>query len=119
MAQNTTAVILLMQFMQIMILVQATAFMFGGIDPLVQATLGDINPPQIRSTVYSLNFLATTFGRSISLLLLGYFFTICQYQYTPGYLILSILAFSCNLIIIPIFKHLPVDVEKNHTKGIA
>ncbi|GAI63946.1 unnamed protein product, partial [marine sediment metagenome] len=34
------------------------AFLFGGIDPLTQATLGEINPPQIRSTIYSLNFLA-------------------------------------------------------------
>ncbi|MHA1107402.1 MAG: MFS transporter, partial [Promethearchaeota archaeon] len=38
------------------------AFLFGGVDPLTQATLGEINPPQIRSTIYSLNYLAYTFG---------------------------------------------------------
>ncbi len=43
------------------------AFLFGGIDPLTQATLGETNPPQIRSTIYSLNYLAYTFGRRISL----------------------------------------------------
>jgi MFS family permease len=88
------------------------AFLFGGIDPLTQATLGEINPPQIRSTIYSLNFLAYTFGRSISLLILGQLFLHFNNQYSPGYLILSIMALSCSLLLIPILKHLPKDIEK-------
>ena len=88
------------------------AFLFGGIDPLTQATLGEINPPQIRSTIYSLNFLAYTFGRSISLLILGQLFLHFNNQYRPGYLILSIMALSCSLLLIPILKHLPKDIEK-------
>jgi len=88
------------------------AFLFGGIDPLTQATLGEINPPQIRSTIYSLNYLATiTFGRSISLLLLGQFFLIFNNHYSPGYFILSIMALSCILLLIPILKFLPRDIE--------
>jgi MFS family permease len=89
------------------------AFLFGGIDPLTQATLGEINPPQIRSTIYSLNYLATiTFGRSISLLMLGQFFLIFSNHYSPGYFILSIMALSCTLFIIPILKYLPRDIEE-------
>lgn len=89
------------------------AFLFGGIDPLTQATLGEINPPQIRSTIYSLNYLATiTFGRSISLLLLGQFFLIFNDHYSPGYFILSIMALSCTLFILPILKFLPRDIEE-------
>ena len=88
------------------------AFLFGGIDPLTQATLGEINPPQIRSTIYSLNFLAYTFGRSISLLILGQLFLHFNNQYSPGYLILSIMALSCSLLLIPILKYLPKDIEK-------
>ena len=88
------------------------AFLFGGIDPLTQATLGEINPPQIRSTIYSLNFLAYTFGRSISLLILGQLFLQFNNQYSPGYLILSIMALSCSLLLIPILKYLPKDIEK-------
>ncbi len=89
------------------------AFLFGGIDPLTQATLGEINPPQIRSTIYSLNYLATiTFGRSISLLLLGQFFLIFNNHYSPGYFILSIMALSCTLFIFPILKFLPRDIEE-------
>ena len=88
------------------------AFLFGGIDPLTQATLGEINPPQIRSTIYSLNFLAYTLGRSISLLILGQLFLHFNSQYSPGYLILSIMALSCSLLLIPILKYLPKDIEK-------
>ena len=88
------------------------AFLFGGIDPLTQATLGEINPPQIRSTIYSLNYLAYTFGRSISLLILGQLFLHFNNQYSPGYLILSIMALSCSLLLIPILKYLPKDIQK-------
>ncbi|MHA1241249.1 MAG: MFS transporter [Promethearchaeota archaeon] len=88
------------------------AFLFGGIDPLTQATLGEINPPQIRSTIYSLNYLAYTFGRSISLLILGQLFLYFNNQYSPGYLILSIMALSCSLLLIPILKYLPKDIQK-------
>jgi len=88
------------------------AFLFGGIDPLTQATLGEINPPQIRSTIYSLNYLAYTFGRSISLLILGQLFLHFNNQYSPGYLILSIMALSCSLLLIPILKYLPKDIPK-------
>jgi len=94
------------------------AFMFGATDPLSQATLGEINPPQIRSTIYSLNYLGTTFGRSISLLFLGSFFTSFNKQYIPGYLILSFLALLSSLIVIPILKFLPQDLERIKNKKL-
>lgn len=93
------------------------AFLFGGIDPLTQATLG-INPPQVRSTIYSINYLTYTFGRSISLLLLGQFFIIFNDFYSPGYLILSIIALSCSIFIYPIFKLLPLDIENMKSKEV-
>lgn len=94
------------------------AFLFGGIDPLTQATLGEINPPQIRSTIYSINYLAYSFGRSISLLILGQLFLAFNNQYTPGYLILSIMALGCTAILIPVLKFLPRDIEKIKTKEL-
>lgn len=92
------------------ILTMGGAFLFGGIDPLTQATLG-INPPQIRSTIYSLNYLAYTFGRSISLIFLSLFYSIFYNLYGPGYLILSYMALTCTLFIIPLLKLLPRDIE--------
>jgi len=88
------------------------AFLFGGIDPLTQATLGETNPPQIRSTIYSLNFLAYTFGRGISLILLGQFYVLFSNFYSPGYLILIVMAFAFSLVLIPIFKNIPKDIGK-------
>ncbi|MFX1314496.1 MAG: MFS transporter [Promethearchaeota archaeon] len=88
------------------------AFLFGGIDPLTQVTLGEINPPHSRSTIYSFNYLATiTFGRSISLLLLGQFYLTFNNHYSPGYFILSILALTCTIFLVPILKFLPRDIE--------
>ncbi|HHE65479.1 MAG TPA: MFS transporter, partial [Bacteroidetes bacterium] len=94
------------------------AFLFGGIDPLTQATLGEINPPQIRSTIYSINYLTYTLGRSISLLLLGEMFISFGSFYSPGYLILSIMALGCSLVLIPILKILPKDIEKIKSRKI-
>ncbi|MFX1601382.1 MAG: MFS transporter [Promethearchaeota archaeon] len=94
------------------------AFLFGGIDPLTQATLGEINPPQIRSTIYSINYLAYSFGRSISLLILGQLFLTFNSQYTPGYFILSIIALGCTLILVPILKFLPRDIENIKSKEL-
>ncbi|MHA1534543.1 MAG: MFS transporter [Promethearchaeota archaeon] len=94
------------------IIIYIGAFLFGGIDPLTQATLGETNPPQIRSTIYSLNYLAYTFGRSISLLILGQLFLLFDNQYSPGYLILSIMALSSSILLYPILKSLPKDIEQ-------
>jgi len=99
-------------------LVLGGAFLFGGIDPLTQATLGDINLPQVRSTIYSLNYLTYTFGRSISLLILGQFFLTFNNSYSPGYFILSIMALSCTLILYPILKVIPRDIENIKSKQI-
>ncbi|MFX0030194.1 MAG: MFS transporter [Candidatus Hermodarchaeota archaeon] len=87
------------------------AFLFGGIDPLTQATLGEINPPQIRSTIYSINYLTYTLGRSISLLILSQFFLIFNNFYSPGYFILAIMTLTCTLILVPILKNLPKDID--------
>ncbi|TFG01582.1 MAG: MFS transporter [Promethearchaeota archaeon] len=88
------------------------AFLFGGIDPLLQATLGDVSPAKIRSTVYSLNFLVYTIGRSLSILILAGFFLSFNNLYRPGYLILSIIALSCSLFLIIILNTLPKDLGR-------
>lgn len=88
------------------------AFLFGGIDPLTQATLGEINPPKVRSTIYSINYLTYTFGRSISIILLGLFYNLFNLQYSPGYFILVILALLCSVLLLPILKYIPKDIEK-------
>ncbi len=91
------------------------AFFFGGIDPLIQATLGESTPPPIRSTVYSINYLTTTtLGRSLSLLVLGRCYLFFNYHYVPGYLLLSLIAFCCALFYLPILKNLINDLQWNN-----
>ncbi|MFX1324131.1 MAG: MFS transporter [Promethearchaeota archaeon] len=94
------------------------AFLFGGIDPLTQATLGEITPPSIRSTIYSLNYLTYTFGRSISLLILSQFFVLFNNVYSPGYFILAIMALLCTVILYPILKILTRDIENIKSKQL-
>jgi MFS family permease len=99
-----------------LILVSLGAFFFGGIDPLTQATLGEINPPKIRSTIFSINFISNTVGRSISLLIVSQFFIAFNNQYRPGYIVISIMALLVNLMIIPILRRLPKDIESIKSK---
>ena len=94
-----------------MLIIFIGAFFFGGIDPLTQATLGDVSPPQIRSTVYSLNFLAYTFGRSLSILLLAFLFLGYGNLYRPGYVILSIMALLSSLFVFILLNTLPKDLD--------
>lgn len=99
-----------------LVLVFLGAFFFGGIDPLTQATLGEINPPKIRSTIFSINYISNTFGRSISLLIVSGFYIAFNDLYRPGYIFISILALCIILFLIPVFKILPEDI-KNLKKG--
>ncbi|MGV9171504.1 MAG: MFS transporter [Promethearchaeia archaeon] len=94
-----------------LILVFLGAFFFGGIDPLTQATLGEINPPKIRSTIFAINYISGTIGRSISLLIVSQFFITFNGLYRPGYIIISAMALAINIILIPIFKKLPQDIQ--------
>ncbi|MHA1488708.1 MAG: MFS transporter [Promethearchaeota archaeon] len=87
------------------------AFFFGGIDPLTQVTLGEINPPQIRATIFSINYLAYTYGRSVSIFLLGFFFVIFGNVYQPGYIIASFILLGCSLFLVPIMRTLPKDLK--------
>ncbi|NVM52087.1 MAG: MFS transporter [Candidatus Helarchaeota archaeon] len=88
------------------------AFFFGGIDPLLQATLGEINTPQTRSTIYSLNYLTYSFGRSISLLILTGFLLNFGF-FRVGFIILSIICLCCILFLIPLLKTLHEESPKN------
>ncbi len=88
------------------------AFFFGGVDPLLQATLGEINTPRTRSTVYSLNYLTYTFGRGISELILVAIFVGFGY-YRIGFIILSFICLSSIIFFIPLLKtHLKESPRK-------
>jgi MFS family permease len=101
------------------ILIFIGAFFFGGIDPLTQATLGEVSPLKIRSTAFSLNYLSYTFGRSLSILLAGSLKLAFNDLYRPGYVILSILALTCAIFLLPLLKTLDRDLWKAKTVEIG
>ncbi len=94
-----------------LIIASTGAFFFGGIDPLLQATLGEINTPRTRSTIYSINYLTYTFGRSISGLLLVWMLGGFG-KFRIGFVILSIISLSSVVLLIPVLKTLPRESPK-------
>jgi MFS family permease len=87
------------------------AFFFGGIDPLTQVTLGEINPPQTRTTIFSINYLAYAYGRSISIFLVGTIFIFSGNVYQLAYIIVSFILLASSLFFIPLLKSLPKDLQ--------
>ncbi|MHA1270345.1 MAG: MFS transporter [Candidatus Helarchaeota archaeon] len=106
---NPTNIIFLVIFL---IFLFIGTFLFGGIDPLTQATLGDLSPPQIRSTVYSLNFIAYIFGRSISMILFGFLYLFFGSSYRLSFLVLSTISLICSVFVLIILKTLSKDILK-------
>jgi len=87
------------------------ATFFGGLDPLIQATLGELNQTKIRSTAFAISNLLIILGRSLSIFLLSISLGIFGNHYTPGFVALSFLALICAVLILPIMKFLPKDIE--------
>ena len=89
------------------------ATFFGGFDPLIQASLGEINKPRIRSTAYAFVNLILIFGRSISLLLLSLLLVSFSNFYRPGLIILSVVALICSVLLLPLLKTIPEDLKES------
>jgi len=89
------------------------ATFFGGFDPLIQASLGEINKPRFRSTAYAFVNLILIFGRSISLFLLSLLLVSFSNFYRPGLIILSVVALICSVLLLPLLKTIPEDLKES------
>ena len=87
------------------------ATFFGGLDPLIQATIGELNDPKTRSTAFAIGNLVIILGRSLSIFLLSISLGVFNNNYTPGFIALSILALICGIFLIPILRFLPDDLK--------
>ena len=94
------------------IITSLAASLFGGVDPLTQATLADVTTENNRSTTYAINNLSYIFGRSISIFLLSIFLLMYNNLYQPGYVILSIATLMAIIILFPLMRVLPNEIEK-------
>ena len=91
---------------------------FGGIDPIMQATLSDVTTETNRSTTYAVNNLCYILGRSISIFLLSIFLLMFNNLYRPGYMILSIMTLIAVVFLFPLMKVLPREIEKMKIESI-
>jgi MFS family permease len=94
------------------IIIWTALTLFGGIDPIMQATISDVTTETNRSTTYAINNLCYIFGRSISIFFLSIFLLIFNNLYRPGYMILSIMTLIAVIFLFPLMKVLPREIEK-------
>ncbi|TFG03672.1 MAG: MFS transporter [Promethearchaeota archaeon] len=99
-------------FILFVIITSLAGTLFGGVDPLTQATLADVTTDTNRSTTYAINNLSYIFGRSISIFLLSIFLLMFNNLYRPGYVILSIGTLMAIIFLIPLLKVLPGQIDK-------
>ena len=93
------------------IIISSGSFFISGIDPLAAATLGDINPPKVRATVYSLSMIAQTLGRAVGIIICGAMFISFGGTYQPGFIVMGIIYFSSVIFVIPLLKTLSSELK--------
>ena len=93
------------------IVVSTGSFFVAGIDPLAAATLGDINPPKVRATIFSLSMVAQTVGRAVGIIICGAIFISFGGTYQPGFIVMGIIYLSSVMFVIPLLKTLSSELK--------
>lgn len=87
------------------------AFLISGLIAISFAFLGEINPPEIRPTIFSLNSLSQTLGRAIGIFLMGILFSFFQGVYHWGFALITGIYLGATLLILPLFRLIPRDLS--------
>ncbi|MHA1148258.1 MAG: MFS transporter [Promethearchaeota archaeon] len=93
------------------ILILIGAFFMSGDYPIQQSVLSDVDPPQIRSTVFSILYIASYIGQSIGVLLLGYLYFLNGKSFIMGYIIICLILMSSIIFLFPLRKTVITDLE--------
>jgi MFS family permease len=88
------------------------AFFLSGLMPIAFAVLGEVNPPEMRTTVFSMNNLSQTVGRGTGILLMGIFFTLWGGAYQWGFVIMSCLFLGGIFFLVPLLKSVPKELSR-------
>jgi len=84
------------------LLILIGAFFMSGDFPISQSIISDINPPQIRSTVFSILYIASYLGQSIGVLLLGYYYGYFGNSFIIGFVLISFILMLSVIFLIPL-----------------
>ena len=92
-------------------LILIAAFLLAADAAISQSIISDVNPPQIRSTVFSIQYIATTIGQSLGVLILGSLYGLFGNQFREGFVILGFLLMSSVLFLLPLRKMVVSDID--------
>jgi MFS family permease len=91
------------------------AFIFSADGPIGQSIYGDLNPPQYRSTLYSISYIFDTMGQSLGVILLGIFY-IGFGTYRMAFVSVGIILILSSIFMIPLRKTVLKDLEYLESK---
>ncbi len=105
----TSSDILLIVLFVLFILI--AAFLLAADAAISQSIISDVDPPQIRSTVFSIQYIATTIGQSLGVLIMGGLYGLFGNQFRVGFVILSFLLMSSVIFLLPLRKTVVSDID--------
>jgi len=98
------------------ILILIGAFFMSGDAGIAQSIYGDINPPQLRSTVISIRFIFSRIGTGLGVILIGFFYIFYGFSYRMGFLILNFLLIMSLGFLIPLRITVISDIARFESK---
>ena len=94
------------------ILLAFGAFNTSALTPIGNSILGEVNPPELRATAFSLNNFVQTIGRSLSISLMTGLYFLFGETYHWGFAIMVSLVFGGIALTIPLKKFVPNELSK-------
>jgi len=88
------------------------AFLVSGLIAISFAILGEVNPPESRTTIFSLNNLSQTIGRGLGIFIIGLLYIWWDNVYHWGFTIMASLYLLSILFIIPLFRIFPNELAQ-------
>jgi MFS family permease len=97
-------------FIFFIILILTGAFFMSGEAGIGQSIFGDIDPPHIRSTVFSLQLIFSRIGQGFGIMIFTTFLLYSQNDYRIPFILISVILLSSVLWIIPMRKTIKKDI---------
>lgn len=87
------------------------SFMIAFTGSLAYAVLGDVNPPELRGSLFAVNNLLQVASRSLGIWLTGLLFTALG-EFRPGFVLVGVLYLATIPIFYPVTRAIPRELER-------
>ncbi len=88
------------------------AFLVSGLIAISFSILSDVNPPEMRSTIFSMNNLSQTLGRGAGIFLMGALFILSGGRYQWGFALMGGVYFLAIVFAIPLLRSVPIEIGR-------